>query len=60
VATEFESYAAAIEARILGSRSLSDHVRQLRRRSRGGSRWLAFAAFFGGAVASGFVIFFAR
>jgi hypothetical protein len=60
MANEHESYAAAIEARLFSANSLADHMQQLHRRSRGGSRWLAVAVFFGAAIAGGFVIFFAR
>jgi len=60
MANEPESYAAAIEDRLFATNSLSDHMLQLHRRSRGGSRWLALAVFFGAAMAGGFVIFFAR
>jgi len=60
MATDPQSYPAAIEAQLYARNSLSDHMRMLRRRRQGGSRWLALAAFFGAAIAGGFVIFFAR
>jgi hypothetical protein len=39
---------------------LSSHMRQLRRRNQGASRWLALAVLTGAVVALGFVHFLAR
>jgi hypothetical protein len=49
-----------IHAAIPPAHGLSYHVRQLRRRNRGISRWFGFAVILGAVMAFAFVGFFAR
>jgi hypothetical protein len=48
------------EVEFVAPNDLASHMRQLRRRNRGASRWLALAVLTGAVVALAFVRFLAR